>query len=106
MAGEFGKLQPVQFVAIAIGLTLSACAGRDPQPIATVQALLANHHRRRAGENRPQPFAGKRSKNPATFVYGFVDREECGYLTHWQNLGTSDIMADTPSAKTSGSSPV
>jgi hypothetical protein len=57
MAGEFGKLQPVQFVAIAIGLTLSACAGRDPQPIATVQALLANHHRRRAGENRPQPFA-------------------------------------------------
>jgi hypothetical protein len=37
-------------------------------------------------------------KNRAAFVYGFVDREEGGYLTDWWDLGTFHIVADTPSA--------
>lgn len=40
-------------------------------------------------------------KNRAAFVYGFVDREEGGYLTDWWDLGTFHIVADTPSARTS-----
>jgi hypothetical protein len=37
MMGHIHSMRRV-FLTIAVGLALSACAGRDPQPIATVQA--------------------------------------------------------------------
>jgi hypothetical protein len=70
------------FAAMAIGLGLAACAGRDPQPVATVQAQDVNsdcamiNAEIQANNKRAEALAseqnGKTAQNIAAGVVGVV----------------------------------